>query len=241
MSEEEVMSNIIDLSGMIDNNLWGYYSLPGLETIVPRVKIETIATVKEQEFFASRIEVATISGTYLESGSHILEDGKCLDDYSITDFIKPVTIIRLQPREPKALVDRKMLVEKAPEITPGDALLIDTGWWRMWNKPGYVLDSPTFTSGALEWILEKKISILAVDVTCIEAAWIDEEEDGTEPGLEKGSLLGALFKTGALLAAPVVNLGDLKEDRGTLMCMPLKVKGTSGAPARIIFMSEQEV
>ena len=135
-------------------------------------------------------------------------------------------------------MNREMLVEKAPEIAPGDALLIDTGWWRMWNKPGYVIDSPNFTSGALEWILEKKISILAVDATCIEAAWIGEEEDRAEPGLEKGGLLGALFKAGALLAAPVVNLGALKEDRGILMCMPLKVKGTSGAPARIVFISE---
>ena len=235
------MKNIIDLSGMIENDLWGYYSLPGLEDIVPPFKIETIATVREDEFFASRIEIATISGTYLEAGSHILENGKCLNEYSLTDFIKPVNIIRLQPQEPKALVNRRMLEEKAPKINPGDALLIDAGWWRMWNKPGYVLDSPNFTSGALEWILEQKISILAVDVTCIEAGWADEEGSGTEPELEKGGLLGALFNTGALLAAPVVNLGALKDDRGVLMCMPLKVKGTSGAPARIVFMSEQEV
>lgn len=234
------MKKIVDLSGMIENELWGYYSLPGLENIIPPVKIETIATVKEQEFFASRIEMATISGTYLEAGSHMLEDGKFLDDYSVSDFIKPVNILRLQPQEPKALVNREMLVEKAPEITPGDALIIDTGWWRMWNKPGYVLDSPNFTTDALEWILEKKISILAVDATCIEAAWIDKEEEGAKPELGKGSLLGALFQAGALLAAPLVNLGAVKENRGILMCMPLKVKGTSGAPARIVFMFDTE-
>lgn len=231
------MAKIIDLSGMIENGLWGYYSLPGLEDLVPPVKVETIATVKKDEFFASRIELTTISGTYLEAGSHMLEGTRNLDEYEVTDFIKPVKILRLPPQEPRAMITRKMFEENAPVIKPGEALLIDTGWWRKWNKPGYVLDSPNFSTDALEWILEQKISILALDVTVIEGAWTDEEGE-PDPGLEKGSLLGALFETGALMAAPLVNLGALKEDTGTLICLPLKVKGTSGAPARIVFMSE---
>jgi len=232
------MKNIVDLSGMIENGLWGYDSLPGLENIVPQTKVETIATIAKDEFFASKIEVASISGTYLEAGSHMLEHARNLDDYKITDFIKPVKILRLPPQEPKAMINRKMFEDNAPEIHPGEALIIDTGWWRKWNKPGFVLDSPNFSTDALEWILQQKISILGVDVTVIEGAWTDEAGE-PDPGLEKGSLLGALFETGALMAAPLVNLGEVKEDRGTLICMPLKVKGTSGAPARIVFMSEE--
>ena len=83
----------------------GIPCLPGLENIVPRVAIETVATVKEQDFFSSKIVVSTISGTYLEAGSHILEKGRNLDSYSIEDFIKPVKIVKLPEQPAKSLID----------------------------------------------------------------------------------------------------------------------------------------
>ena len=224
------MRKIVDLSGMIENDLWGYNELPGLENIVPKAAVNTVATVKENGFFSSRIVVATISGTYLEAGSHILEDGRDLDSYSIEDFIKPVKIIRLPKQPEKSLIDDKMLEECAPTINRGDALIIDTGWGSMWNKPGYVLQCPNMLRSALQWVLEKDISIFGVDVPCIEASWSEEDEE------EKGGLLSEMFAQGVLLVAPLVNLTMIDTDAGTLFCMPLSVKGTSGAPARVLYM-----
>lgn len=48
------MEKIIDLSGMLENGLWGYHELPGLEEIVPPVEVRTIATVKKNEFSRRR-------------------------------------------------------------------------------------------------------------------------------------------------------------------------------------------
>jgi kynurenine formamidase len=69
----------IDLSGRVENGLWAYDVLPGLEKIIPRASIETIATGKEDDFFASKVTLSTVTDTYLEAGSHILEGGKTLD------------------------------------------------------------------------------------------------------------------------------------------------------------------
>jgi kynurenine formamidase len=135
-----------------------------------------------------------------------------------------------------------MLDAHAPKIDRGDALIIETGWGKMWNKPGYVLQCPNMLKpgyvlqcpnmlkGALEWVLEKDISIFGIDVPCIEASWSEDDE------AEKGGLLGEMFKQGVLLVAPLVNLDRVEVDRGTLFCMPMAVKGTSGAPARVLFM-----
>ena len=229
------MQKIIDLSGAVENNMWGYYSLPGLEDIIPGVSVETLATVEKDDFFASKIQLSSISGTYLEAGSHILKNGKTLDEYSVADFIKPAKFIRLPYLKAKAVVGKELLEQNAPVIEPGDALIIDTGWWRQWNGPGYVLESPNFSRDALEWILAKKISILCVDVTCIESAWSEGDDSD-----EKGGLLGALFETGALLVAPVVNLDEIKNTHGTIYCLPLKVNGTSGAPVRTIYIEESK-
>jgi kynurenine formamidase len=221
-----------DLGGKLENGLWSYQALPGLEDIVPEVRIETIATVAKDEFFASKITLCTISGTYVEAGSHILENGKTLDQYVPDDFIKPATIVRLPPQPAKALVDESLLADNAPEIQKGEALIVQTGWGPHWNTPGYVLQCPNFSRGAVEWMLKHEPSICAFDVPCLESSW---SEDIVE---EKGGLLGMIFDVGALLVAPLVNLERIENVRGLLYCLPLSVAGTSGAPARIVFEEE---
>lgn len=226
------MGKIIDLSGQLKEGLWGYYQLPGLENIIPGVEVKPVATVEKDGFFASKIGFSSISGTYMEAGSHILEKGKNLDDYSVEDFIKPVKIIKLPEQKQKALIDAALLEKNAPDIKPGDALIIDTGWGKMWNKPGYVLQCPNMLTNAVRWVIEKDISIFGVDIPCIEASWSEDDEE------EKGGLLGALFEKGALLVAPLVNLDKITVTEGKLICFPLSVKGTSGAPARVVFIEE---
>lgn len=227
------MERFIDISGKIENRLWGYYSLPGLEGIVPGVEIAPIASVREDGFFASKITVSSISGTYLESGSHILEKGKNLDEYSLDDFIKPVRYIRLPVQDRKSLVRASLLIEHAGTMKKGEALIVDTGWWREWNKPGYVLECPNFASDALDWVIEQCPSIFGVDVPCIESSWSEDAEES------KGGLLGELFAGGSLLVAPLVNLGGILKERGRLFCLPLPVTGTSGAPARVLYCEEE--
>jgi kynurenine formamidase len=224
------MRRYVELSGALENGLWSYQALPGLEKIIPDVRIETIATVRENDFFASRLTMSTISGTYVEAGSHILEGARNLDQYRVTDFIKPARILRLPAQKPKALIDEKLLASCAPRsLRPGQAILVATGWGRRWNQPGYVLECPNFTKGAIAWLLKHKPSICGFDVPCIESSW---SEDAVE---EKGGLLGMLFKKNVLLVAPLVHLSRVKADRGTLYCLPLPVAGTSGAPARVVF------
>jgi arylformamidase len=226
------MKRYHDLSGKLENGLWSYQALPGLEKIIPEIRIETIATVEKDEFFASKVTLSTISGTYVEAGSHILRGGRTLDQYGLSDFIKPATIVRLPRQAEKTLVDESLLAEHAPRMHKGEALILQTGWGDRWNKPGYVLQCPNFSRGAVEWMLEHEPAICAFDIPCLESSW---SEDVVE---EKGGLLGMIFKTGALLVAPLVNLEQIKSDRGLLYCLPLHLAGTSGAPARIVFEEE---
>ena len=225
------MKRYVDLSGRLENGLWDYRALPGLEKLITPVEIGTIATVERNDFFASRISLCTVSGTYLESGSHILPQGKNLDRYGVADFIRPARILRLPRQKAKAQIDAPLLAAHAPKggVRKGEALLVDTGWGRNWNKPGYVLDCPNFTLAAVEWLVGRGISLVGFDVPCIEGAW-----SGDVSG-EKGGLLGMLFRKGLLMAAPLVDLSKVRGDRGMLYCLPLPVVGTSGAPARVVF------
>lgn len=226
------MKRCVDLSGRLENGLWSYQALPGLEKIIPPVEVRTIATIKENDFFASSIGLCSISGTYVEAGSHILARARTLDQYKVADFIQPARIVRLPRLRAKTLVDEKMLAASAPRLKKGGAILVQTGWGRRWNRPGYVLQCPNFTRGAIAWLLAHQPSICGFDVPCIESSW---SEDVVE---EKGGLLGMLFRKNVLLVAPLVNLERVKSDKGRVYCLPLPVVGTSGAPARVVFEEE---
>ena len=108
----------------------------------------------------------------------------------------------------------ELLEKHAPRISRGDALIIDTGWGAMWNKPGYVLTCPNLSRKAIEWMLEKAISIFGSDVPCIESSWSEDA------GREKGGLLGMLFKKNVLLVAPLVNLEQGGRTRGPCTACP---------------------
>lgn len=225
------MATLTDLTGQLAPGMWDYRVFPGLDEVIPPMTIETIAEVANDGFFASRLTMSTITGTYLEAGSHILQTGATLDQYGVDDFVRPARILRLGELAPDTLIDDTMLSRHADALEEGSALIIDTGWYQQWNQQGYVERCPKMAPSALTWIMAQPISLLGVDVPAIEAAWSDDD------GEAKGGLLGQIFAKGCLLLAPLVNLDKVPGDRGRLFALPLPLKGTSGAPARVIFES----
>lgn len=222
------MPHVTDITGRLEPGMWDYRVFPGFEELIPPYAVETMGTLDSYGFYGSRFTLSSITGTYLEASSHVLADGRHLSSYGVADFIRPVSILRLGTLAPDTLIDGKMLAAAAPTIASGDALIIDTGWHRQWNAPGFVERCPKMVPSALEWILAQPIGLLGVDVPAIEAAWTDDDAEA------KGGLLTQLFARGCLLLAPVVNLDQVGADRGRLTALPLPVQGTSGAPVRAI-------
>lgn len=235
------MRSFTDLSGTLENGLWGYHELPGLEDRLPRFHLETATTVEKDSFFSSLLSSTTVSGLYLESQAHIIQGGKTLDQYPVDRFIRPARIVRLPAQSPKALIDADLMARHAPPIRKGEALLVATGWGAMWNKPGYVLQCPNMTRSALQWVLDHDISLFGVDIPCIEASWSEDDTNEmrrVRRSAEKGSMLRTLFERDILLLAPLVKLEEIRSGSGTLICLPLNLRGTSGAPCRAVFMEE---
>ena len=226
------MRTVTDLSGTLQNGLWGYHELPGLQDVIPSFVMKDTATIEKNAFFSSKIEMSTVTGLYLESQAHIIERGKTLDLYGPERFMLPASVVKLPVQQPRAQIDGAALAASAPKIDAGDALLISTGWGARWNQPGYVLQCPNLKRSALEWVLSQDISLLGVDIPCIESSW-SEDDDAA-----KGSLLRELFARDLLLLAPLVNLEEIRGHRGRLCCLPLKLKGASGAPCRAVFVEE---
>jgi len=227
------MARCIDLSGPLYDSMWSYNALPNLGARVPEFVSERVTTVKRDGFESFKFTLSSLSGTYLETGAHMLEGTRVLDDYAVSEFILPAVVCHVPCKQPRELIRRADLEANCPPVHPGDALLIDCGWGNRWRSPDFVSGGPSFHPECLPWLIEQPISLLGVDVPCIEAYWSTPESP--EQG---GNMLIPLFRNDILLLAPLVNLDRVRAPRGELIALPLKVEGASGAPCRAIFRED---
>lgn len=211
---------VIDLTGTIEPDMWSY------GPPIPEVTVTQVARIGVQGWDAHAFQLATIVGTYLETAAHLIPGAPTIDQIAPERFIVDAAVLRVPPKQAREHITVADLEAADVELRPGMALLVATGWDRRWNEPDYVVGSPHFTPDAMDWIVERRPSILGLDVPC--------SEDPVEPE----DLNSALFRTGALLLAPLVNLGAIARPYIRLLALPLKIKGVCGTPCRALALEE---
>jgi len=147
---------LIDLTGTLEPGMWRYAGIPAVE-------IEQVTSIETDGSAAHAFRLATISGTYLETAAHHFHGRPAIDQVPPERFICDAAILRLGEKGPAQPVTAEELARAAgdAEIRRGDALLVATGWDRMWNAPNFVDDSPYLTMEAMRWIVAHGISMNA--------------------------------------------------------------------------------
>jgi kynurenine formamidase len=224
------MSKLIDLSGPLYEGMWSYSRLLDLRSPLPEFGCEQLATIAADGFEAFGYRLSSLTGSYIETGRHMLEDAPALHDLPLSAFIRPTVVCHVPRKEPGEVIHGVELAANCPSVQPGDALLIECGWGSRWGEPDYVTGSPAYHLDCLPWFMAQSFAILGVDVPCIESA--RSRPDGAEAA---GNMLVPLFQRGLLLLAPLVNLDQIRTPRGQLIALPLNIRAVSGAPCRAVF------
>ena len=226
------MARLIEISGPITHGMWDYNSLDLGGATLPAVSVTRRASIPEYGFDAHQITVSTLTATYTETAAHMIEGAPTLDQVPITELIRPARLMRLPAAGPRTLITREHLEANDPGLNDGDALVIDTGWGRRWDTPGYVTDGPAFAASTLDWFLAQPFSILALDTPVMECLWCSEGDMADQ----HGDLLKPLYEHGMLLVAPVINLDQITRPTGTLISLPMAVDGVCSAPSRVLYV-----
>ncbi|MDD5483152.1 MAG: cyclase family protein [Kiritimatiellae bacterium] len=206
---------IVDVSGLITEGMW-HYGPP-----LPPVRIRKLSRRGETSY---AFALNSLSGTYLETAAHRLPDAPALDDVPPEKLIMPAAIIQVKTKRPREHITLHDLQSSGVRIRKGDALLVASGWDRMWHKKNFVKDSPHFTSEAMDWLLSKEISLLGGDIPCYD-----------DPCASEG-LVNRLFRRGLLILAPLVNLRRVRAKRATLIAAPPRVARTCAFPCRALIV-----
>jgi hypothetical protein len=113
---------------------------------------------------------------------------------------------------------RQQLAES--DIRPGDALLFNFGWWRLWPDPARVnAAAPGVGPEVAAWIVERRVSMVGSDTTTDVAMAVHQ----------KATLENGIFNL------EWMRFEDLLADRAyefLFVFTPLRLKGATGSPGR---------
>ncbi|MFD1174880.1 cyclase family protein [Paenibacillus puldeungensis] len=214
------MQQWLDLTGKLENGMWNYGEP------FPEIAVEQAAHLTSDGYEGHAFHLHSLAGTYLETSNHLFLGREKIGDVGLDRLMLRAWVAQLPDKQLFEPITADELQQAVGEVlSPGDALLIATGWDAYWNLPGYIESSPYFESEAMDWIISRDISLLGLDITSI--------EDPRKPG-GKMTLLQRYYAKDRLMVAPLVNLREAGEGPWTLLALPLHIPNVCAAPARVM-------
>jgi arylformamidase len=217
------MSRIIDLSMPIED----HFRWP----VERRIKGDQ---AKGDVFQATWIGVTVHGFTHMDSPRHCVAGGPTTDDVPLEQTIGDATVFDLEPVQPNEAITPERLMEAAKLLRPGDIVVMRSCWeqQRSPKTEAFWTDAPYLTRAAAEWLLARKPRAVAFDFP--QDYPIRLLLKGETRPLEENVTHDVLLRNGVILIEYLSNTAALVEPRSWFCCLPLKVPGADGAPARAI-------
>jgi arylformamidase len=189
----------------------------------PPVVLERVSSMDAGDHDnVSRLAFSVHTGTHVDAPHHFLNDGRTVDTLSLDVLIGSVLVIQV-PDEVGLIT--AALFEKAA-IQPGTLrLLLKTRNSRLWEKSvrefdrGYI----GLSVDAAEWLVRAGVKLVGIDYLSV------------APFNESIPVHQALLKPGIVILEGL-DLSAVSPGFYTLYCLPLKLVGSDGAPARVILV-----
>ena len=205
--------------------------------------VERRLLLREEGPSGERLSIGTHSVTHLDAPYHYNStiQGKpalTIDEVPLEHFYGPGVVVDATGREDGDAVTLEQMQDgiaaAGHELKPGDIVLVHTGTDRYYGQPDYMFHGPGVTPEATVWLIEQGVWTMGVD------AWgwdrplnlqAEEAKQRDEPGI-----LWAAHQVDRPYSQieRLTNLAALPKTGFTVACFPLKIKGASAAPARVV-------
>jgi arylformamidase len=185
----------------------------------PPVKIERLKDMNRGAVCnVSVMSLGAHTGTHLDAPLHFFKNGKSLDKLPLEATIGPARVVEIKDRE---MVRPDEL--RAHNLRRGERILFKTrNSSRCWKTDAFVENFVYISREAAQYLVDRGIRTIGVDYLSVGGFHRD--------GLETHRiLLGA-----EVWIIEGINLSKVKPGGYELVCLPLKVLGSDGAPARAL-------
>lgn len=207
------LENALDLTELIEDGMPFY---PG----DPHPHVSDFKILERDGVNIKSLYLGTHSGTHVDAPHHFLEAGKTLDQLDIGSYSGEGVVLDLSGVVEITQAD-------IPDNIKGKVVLIYTGTSEKWRQGWDMHDFSYLSLDAAKRLVQLGARVVGIDSPSVESP---------NP---TGDVHRELLSHGVLIIENVSKrIKELAGKRFFLLCLPLRVRGGDGAPARVIALPE---
>jgi arylformamidase len=202
-------------------------SLPISETLVvwpgdPAVHITQPSHLdKGDKATVSRLDMGAHTGTHVDAPCHFIRGGLDIDSLDLNTLVGPALVIEAPPN---GNLSADLL--KGLAISPGTKrVLFRTRNSELWSREerSFSKDFVGITADGAQWLVDFGVRLVGVDYLSV------------APFGQSGPTHQTLLQAGVIIVEGL-NLSEIRAGTYTLVCLPLRLVGIDGSPARSILI-----
>jgi arylformamidase len=202
---------LIDVSVPLDPNLPCY---PGNTPF----RLEPIKQMARGDSSnVSTLHMSAHAGTHVDAPRHFFDDGAGVDRLPLEMLVGRARVVDVG--SPQGIgVDELAALDLSADIR----VLIKSSNSRLWRSPDFHADYAGITETGARYLVEHGIKVVGVDYLSV--------EEFRKPGSPAHHVL----LSGGTIVIEGLNLVDVDPGVYEMVCLPLPVVGSDGAPARVV-------
>ena len=204
----------IDVSVPVRNGMVHWPSDPAFQS---RLK-KTIGDVNNSPCNLTHMKMSAHTGTHMDAPRHFIAEGATMETLPIDAVMGPCRVIEI--KDPVAITSAEL---KQHDLKHGERILFKTHNSKQnWQSDHFDEDFIYIAQDGARHITERGVMTVGVDYLSVGGY----KKDGVETHVE---LLGA-----EVWVIEGLDLAEIEPGEYDLACLPLKLVGSDGAPARAI-------
>lgn len=170
----------------------------------------------------TRMNISVHTGTHVDAPHHFLNDGRTVEQLSLEVLTGPCYVVQL-PDGVEAITSE--VLDRTEITSDMKRVLFGTRNSHLWSKGevAFQTDFVAITEDGAEWLAEHGVQLVGVDYLSV------------APYEDSNPTHEILLKAGVVIVEGL-NLSKVMRGFYDLYCLPLKIAGSDGAPARTILI-----
>ena len=172
----------------------------------------------------TRLTCSVHAGTHVDAPLHFIENGAAVEQLPLDMLMGPAVVVYLP--ETDVITPDQLDAQKLPPNT--QRLLLKTKNSRLWDHPDHEF-KPEFvalSATSADWMVDHGIRLVGIDYLSIQLY------EDVEPQTHR-TLLDA-----GIIIIEGLDLRQVSPGGYNLICLPLKLAGSEGAPARAVLIEK---
>ena len=190
----------------------------------PKIKLKKISKIEDgEEANVTHISACVHIGTHVDAPDHFMDSGQTVENLPLDLLVGAAFVVELHVDGQVSAVDLQSA--SIPEGT--NRLLIKTTNSQLWAEgvKEFKSDFIALEADAAAYLVNQGVEVVGVDYLSV------------APFADPGPTHRILLEEGVLIIEGL-NLSGIEPGEYTLMCLPLKISGSDGAPARVLLQGK---